>query len=181
MIGMMNPQHGNIWLTRRHCLTVAGIAVLSFSRSHAAPPPPRIPGSLALNGFDSVSYFLAEGGDPAPGRPHLELDWGGRVWRFASAANREAFRQNPEIYAPRLGGFDPLGVVEGRLVDADPLVFALLPGDAGERRLYLFRNAGNREAAAVRQTLVMEAEARWPALRPLMDPGPLERPASGQR
>ena len=62
-----------------------------------------------------------------------------QVWRFSSRANRAAFREDPPAYAPRLGGYDAAGILEGRLVDADPLVFAVI----GER-LYLFRDGGRR-------------------------------------
>ncbi|MFC5552959.1 YHS domain-containing (seleno)protein [Methylobacterium iners] len=176
---MMNLEDGNMWLTRRRCLILAGVALLPFDRSQAGTPP-RIPGSLALNGFDAVSYFLAAGGDPVPGRPQFELDWKGRVWRFASAANREAFRPYPDGYAPRLGGYDPLGVAEGRLVDTDPMVFALMPGPAA-RRLYLFRNEANRDAAAKRPALIAQAEALWPALGGLTDASLAEQATSEQR
>jgi hypothetical protein len=118
---------------------------------------------LALRGFDAVSYFLP--GGPVAGRPAFELPWRGRVWRFAGAANRDAFRRDPEAYAPRLGGYDPIGVVEGRLVDADPLVFALV-----DMRLYLFRDAERRAFAG--PDLAGRAEARWPALRALTEATP---------
>src|ERR687897_3752699 len=59
---------------------------------------------VALDGFDPVSYFLGNG--PKPGLPEHELVWGGVAWRFASAANREAFRRDPDAYAPRFGGYD---------------------------------------------------------------------------
>ena len=112
---------------------------------------------LTLNGFDPVSYFL-EGG-PLAGTGRFELTWDGRVWRFASGANREAFRDDPAIYAPRLGGYDAAGILEGRLVDADPLVFAVI-GD----RLYLFRDAARRARFLAEPGLAGQAEAAWPAL-----------------
>ncbi|MGU3453578.1 MULTISPECIES: YHS domain-containing (seleno)protein [unclassified Methylobacterium] len=124
---------------------------------------------LTLNGFDPVSYFL-EGG-PQAGAARFELSWDGRVWRFASGANREAFRDDPPVYAPRLGGYDAAGILEGRLVDADPLVFAVI----GER-LYLFRNAERRARFLAEPDLVRQAEAAWPALRALQDVPPMDAP-----
>ncbi|KAB1081441.1 hypothetical protein [Methylobacterium soli] len=118
---------------------------------------------LALRGFDAVSDFLP--GGPVAGCPAFEVTWRGRVWRFDGAANRDAFRRDPEAYAPRLGGYDPVGVVEGRPVDADPLVFARVA-----MRLYLFRDAGRRALAG--PDLAARAEARWPGLRALTDSTP---------
>ncbi|MGU3663964.1 YHS domain-containing (seleno)protein [Methylobacterium sp. A49B] len=117
---------------------------------------------LTLNGFDPVSYFL-EGG-PAAGSARFELSWGGQVWRFANGANREAFRDDPRAYAPRLGGYDAAGILDGRLVDADPLVFAVIGA-----RLYLFRDAGRRARFLADPGLAEQAEAAWPGLRGLQD------------
>ena len=131
---------------------------------------PAAPGLLALNGFDAVSYFLPGASGPRPGRPGYEIVWRGLTWRFASAGNRDAFAGDPIVYAPRLGGYDPVGVLEGRLVDADPLVFAILQGPAGEG-LYLFRNAEHRARLVASPDLVAAAESRWPTLKGLTDTG----------
>ncbi|WP_245516423.1 YHS domain-containing (seleno)protein [Methylobacterium segetis] len=120
---------------------------------------------LALHGYDAVSYFLP--GGPVAGLPAHEVAWAGRSWRFAKGANREAFRRDPEIYAPRLGGHDPVGVAQGRIVDADPLVFAIL-----DARLYLFRDAQRRARALAEPEILGRAEAGWPALRPLIEDPP---------
>jgi hypothetical protein len=117
---------------------------------------------LGLRGYDPVSYFLPEG--PQPGSARFEEPWGGRIWRFASEANRAVFQRDPDIYAPRLGGFDAAGILDRRLVDADPAVFAIL----GER-LYLFRNGERRGRFLAEPALAGSAEAIWPGLRSLLD------------
>ncbi|GJE61232.1 YHS domain-containing (seleno)protein [Methylobacterium trifolii] len=147
-------------LTRRAC---GGLALLLGIRPGRAAPS--MVDVLALRGFDPVSYFLP--GGPQPGLPRFELSWKGRVWRFASAANREAFRRDPIVYAPRLAGYDAAGILEERLVDADPLVFALI----GEK-LYLFRNPGRRARLLAEPGLAERAEALWPSLSRLTDGGP---------
>ena len=145
-----------MWLTRRKFVVLAAAAT---GPAMAGVPTVDL---LALRGFDAVSYHLPNG--PKAGRAEHEVSWRGRVWRFLGPANREIFRRDPEAYAPRLGGFDPVGVAEGRLVETDPLVFAVAAG-----RLYLFRDAGRRERAAVEAALLGEAEARWPGLNGLTD------------
>ena len=92
---------------------------------------------FALNGFDPVSYRL--GAKPAAGLAEYELVRDGFVWRFASRANLEAFRDAPEIYMPAFGGFDPTGVADGAAVESDPGQFAIVGA-----RLFLFRSAENR-------------------------------------
>ncbi|HEX8664845.1 MAG TPA: YHS domain-containing (seleno)protein [Beijerinckiaceae bacterium] len=113
---------------------------------------------FGLSGFDPVSYFS----DPAPvaGREGIELIWGGLAWRFASHANREAFARDPEVYAPRIGGYDPAAAAQGRLVAGDPAVFAVRDG-----RLYVFRDKGSRTRFLADPALAEKAEARWPALK----------------
>ncbi|MCO5091577.1 YHS domain-containing (seleno)protein [Bosea sp. (in: a-proteobacteria)] len=109
---------------------------------------------LAINGFDPVSYRLGE--KPVAGRPEYELIREGSVWRFASQANLEAFRDAPEIYMPAFGGFDPTGVAKGAAVDSDPGQFALVGS-----RLFLFRTAENRRRFLRNAGLLAEAESRW--------------------
>ncbi|WP_336485535.1 YHS domain-containing (seleno)protein [Methylobacterium nigriterrae] len=171
-----------MWLTApQHRLIATVLTCLvpaALSAEGAPPAPPQVPGNaapkrdglppadlLALRGFDAVSYRLP--GGPVAGKASLEWSWRGRVWRFATAGNRDAFRRDPAAYAPRLGAYDPLGVAENRLVDADPLIFAVV-GD----RLYLFRDAGRRARALSEPDLTRQAEARWPGLRTLTDAAP---------
>ncbi|WP_375463205.1 YHS domain-containing (seleno)protein [uncultured Methylobacterium sp.] len=149
-----------MWLTRRD-LPLLGL--IGLADPSAAGPI--LPGALALSGFDPVSCFLPDG--PRAGLPRFELAHRGRTWRFASAANRAAFVREPETYAPRLGGHDAAGILDGRLVDADPLVFAVIAG-----RLYLFRDAGRRARFLADAALVDRAEALWPGLRRLTEGGP---------
>ncbi|WP_353186269.1 YHS domain-containing (seleno)protein [Bosea sp. (in: a-proteobacteria)] len=122
----------------------------------AMQPDPRT--GLALNGFDPVSYRL--GGGPVAGRPDCELIHDGIVWRFASAANRAAFREAPAVYAPAFAGFDPTGVAEGVAVESDPGRFAVVG-----TRLYLFRSEENRARFLREPSLRDAAKARWSAVR----------------
>jgi hypothetical protein len=151
-----------MWLTRRHLLRGAAAAGLHTVGARAATLP-RLPGGrIALQGFDAVSYFLD---GPEPGRPAYEALWDGLTWRFARAANREAFRGDPAAYAPRLGGFDPIGILAGRLVDTDPLVYVRLPGPDGSDRLYLCRSDAHRLRLIAEPHLGAEAELLWPTLK----------------
>lgn len=173
---MMTPKHGKIGLTRRHLvgLILGGAAGRSAGGSAwGASLPPEPPARLALRGFDPVSYFLGGADGPAPGLPAHEFAWNGRTWRFARAANRAAFAADPEAYAPRLGGFDPVGVAEGRFVAADPLIFLVASGPAGPR-LYLFRTQDHRATFAAEADLADRAEARWPALRASAEADPAD-------
>jgi hypothetical protein len=112
---------------------------------------------LALNGFDPVAYQLE--GQPVAGRQDYELILDGIAWRFASAANRAAFKDAPEVYAPAFAGFDPTGVADGVAVDSDPARFAVVGS-----RLFLFRSDENRRRFLQDRSLLDMAEERWSAV-----------------
>ncbi|WP_100964192.1 YHS domain-containing (seleno)protein [Bosea sp. FBZP-16] len=112
---------------------------------------------LALSGFDPVAYFLNDAA--VPGLSDYELVHDGAVWRFASAANRDAFREAPQVYMPRFGGFDASGVADGRAVDADPHRFAVIGS-----QLYFFRSDENRRRFLDEAALRAKAQERWPTV-----------------
>ena len=163
------------WVARLACLIGAATSVAPVTVRGAEAPLPAIIGAaeifaaerlsgVALRGFDPVAYF--ERGTAVAGRGEFEMVWGGAAWRFASAANREAFRTNPTAFAPRLGGYDAAAVADGRVVAAEPSIFALQGG-----RLYLFRHHDSRRAFLDDPAATERAETRWLTLqRDLVQP-----------
>ena len=104
---------------------------------------------LAISGFDPVAYFTE--GKALFGRPEIELNLDGAVWRFTNEGNRGAF-------APRFGGYDPLAIGRGRSVQGHPLIWAV----AGQR-LYLFYSEQARMAFLADPGRIIEtAERKWP-------------------
>jgi hypothetical protein len=113
---------------------------------------------LALYGFDPVAYFTDA--EPLVGRPEFELSLAGAVWRFRNEGNRAAFRDRPDIYMPRFGGYDVLAVARGAAVPGNPRYWVI-----ANRRLYLFETAAARDAVAADPgKLVAAAQAKWPEL-----------------
>ena len=157
-------------LTMRALAGVLALAALSLDcangREMGLPPvigatemfDPEPFSGVALNGHDPVAYF--ERGAPVPGRDDLDLIWAGVAWRFASEANREAFRLSPDAFAPRFGGHDPVAAAEGYLLGADPAVFLVRDG-----RLYLFRSEASRARFLDHPATAPLAARRWAALR----------------
>ena len=112
----------------------------------------------ALDGFDPVSYFVD--GGPKPGLPEYELVWNGVAWRFASAANLEAFRRDPETYAPRFGGYDAGAVARGLTVRGNPWL-SIVRTDG----LYLFRTDHDRARFVADPRIAQRASERWATVR----------------
>ncbi|HEV7338907.1 MAG TPA: YHS domain-containing (seleno)protein [Bosea sp. (in: a-proteobacteria)] len=111
---------------------------------------------IALAGFDPVAYHL---GEPMPGLPEHELTHAGAVWRFASAANRDAFLDAPALYEPRFAGFDASAVADGYAADADPRRFALIGN-----QLFFFRDEESRRRFLADAGLQEKARINWPAV-----------------
>lgn len=109
---------------------------------------------LALRGYDPVAYQLEK--RAVAGHRDYEIVHQGAVWRFVSAANREAFRDAPGVYEPAFAGFDASAVAEGRAVDTDPRQFAIIGS-----RLFLFRTPENRRGFVEDASRLKMAESNW--------------------
>jgi len=112
----------------------------------------------AIRGYDAVGYHTD--GKPVLGGPEFTHRWQGAEWRFASAANRDAFASAPERYAPQYGGYCAYGASHGLKVSTEPAAFTIV-GD----KLYLnysipVRNTWDKD----RKRHIHRADARWPTL-----------------
>jgi hypothetical protein len=113
---------------------------------------------LAISGFDPVAYFTE--GKAMFGRPDIEFNLDGAVWRFSNEGNRGAFARHPEVYAPRFGGYDPVAIGRDRSVPGHPLFWYVVG-----QRLYLFYSEKSRAAFLADPGRIIDtAERKWPAL-----------------
>jgi hypothetical protein len=113
---------------------------------------------LAISGFDPVAYFTDA--QPLSGKSEFEQVVAGTVWRFRSAGNRAAFMADPEVYTPRFGGYDPVGVARGVAVAGNPRLWVIR-----DERLYLFYAPETRdEFASDGDRMIATADGEWPAL-----------------
>jgi len=119
---------------------------------------------FAISGFDPVAYFTDS--DALLGRGNFEYAYAGTVWRFRNEGNRAAFKADPDIYMPRFGGYDPIGVARGVGVAGDPRLWLI----AGER-LYLFYTEEARTAfSADPDQVTATADIMWPAVQRTLSP-----------
>jgi YHS domain-containing protein len=127
---------------------------------------------IAIDGYDPVSYFIDT--DPLPGRADFEFDWGGVPWYFASAANRDIFMRNPEVYAPQFGGHCLMSLSRGYLSDGKPRLYVI-----DGLKLYFFYSTANRDAFLLsKQAAIEAADKNWPALSRALSGPEAETPAS---
>jgi YHS domain-containing protein len=112
----------------------------------------------AIAGYDPVAYFTEN--RAVKGSAAHTYRYKDSVFRFASAANRDAFAADPERYAPRYGGFCAYGVAHGYKVKIEPEGFTIVNG-----RLYL--NYDLKVQDDWRKDVpgfIRKADERWPAL-----------------
>lgn len=89
----------------------------------------------AVNGHNVIAYHSLSFGDKAvEGVKVYSVEWKGANWYFASEAERERFKVNPETYAPAYNGFcaNALSLGEG-LIRTSGKHWALF-----DDQLYLF-------------------------------------------
>jgi YHS domain-containing protein len=93
-------------------------------------------GSLAIRGYDPVAYFTLQ--RATPGNPRFEYSWDEHVYRFASAAHREAFIKDPVRYAPQFTNYCAVALSRGERQPVNPEYWLISDG-----KLYLFgKSAG---------------------------------------
>lgn len=145
----------------------AGLALIPVSRAQGVSLTDEIIADpvtgAALLGFDPVAYFIAN--RAVRGDPKRQTIFAGRVWYFASSANKNAFEANPGMYLPAFGGYDPVAIAAGIVVAGSPEFFAV-----ENDRLFLFRQRKSRDAFLGNPGIHQAASLQWPQVRREMVP-----------
>ena len=114
---------------------------------------------VALNRLDALTYFSHEQ-KLMDGDQQKAFVYKGSKFYFITTAHLDAFKADPEHFAPQFGGYCAYNASQGRQVPANPRVFALQDG-----KLYLFsdRDALKHWKEDVAAN-VERANQAWPAL-----------------
>jgi hypothetical protein len=89
---------------------------------------------VALGRIDALSYFSPDQG-LMYGDQQRSVIYKGTKFYFITNSHAEAFKADPEHFAPQFGGFDALAASKGDRIAANPRVFIVQEG-----RLYLFKD-----------------------------------------
>ena len=120
------------------------------------------PGNKAINGYDAVAFFKES--KPVMGNKSFAYDWKGATWNFASQENMEAFKADPEKYAPQYGGYCAYGTAEGHKAPTKPETFTIVDG-----KLYFNYNLDvKKEWDKSQASLIQKADTAWARVK-LMD------------
>ncbi|MEX2644249.1 MAG: YHS domain-containing (seleno)protein [Acetobacterales bacterium] len=143
----------------RICRFLATLAIAVFAAGTVHAATVYTDDGVAIGGYDPVAYFNA--GKPVEGSSEHALEWSGVTWRFASAANRDAFAAEPGKYAPQYGGFCAWAVSQGYTAPVDPDAWKIVDG-----KLYLNYSKGvqaNWEKGIPGH--IRAADGNWPGIR----------------
>ncbi|MEO1731406.1 MAG: YHS domain-containing (seleno)protein [Pseudomonadota bacterium] len=84
--------------------------------------------TLAVSGFDVVSYFTADG-VPVEGLEEFTVRYQGFDYRFSSEENAQTFIADPAKYAPAYGGYCAWAIgANDALAPGDPNVYKIVDG-----------------------------------------------------
>ncbi|MEM9386286.1 MAG: YHS domain-containing (seleno)protein [Pseudomonadota bacterium] len=111
---------------------------------------------VILAGHDAVAYFTE--GKPVPGSAEFTASHNGAIYRFATAKNRDAFRADPDRFAPAYGGYCALGTSFGKKFLVDGKAFEIVDG-----QLYVNKNL--KVYATWRKDIpgnIEKADGHWP-------------------
>ena len=136
--------------------TLISIALLSLLSTAAFAGEFFETDGVALRGYDVVAYF--SDGKPQQGQAQYSYEYKGSKFYFASDANKRAFMQAPDKYAPQFGGYCAYGTAQGYKVSTQPDAFAIV-----KDKLYLNYNRNVQEIW--RQDVpgnLQRAEKNWP-------------------
>lgn len=93
---------------------------------------------VAVGGYDLISY-RGEGG-PRFGRAEFDVAYGGSIYLFESAENRQKFLNNPIQYLPKYGGWCAISMALGGQTCPDYSNFKIENGDLLFFELIAFTN-----------------------------------------
>lgn len=110
---------------------------------------------VAIQGFDAVAYVVDHAA--TQGVADYTSTYKGSVFRFKSAANRDAFNADPQKYAPQYNGYCAYGVSRGYKAGTSPNAFSVVDG-----KLYLnFNEEVKTMWAKDAPGYIVKADTQW--------------------
>lgn len=138
---------------------IALIALLGFLRANAQKSEIFVSGGKAIKGYDPVAFFKAS--KAVKGADSLSYQYKDATWLFSSRENLEAFKANPEKYAPQYGGYCAYGASEGHKAPTETDTWTVV-----NDKLYFNYNTKVKELWNKDQpALIKKADEKWPEIK----------------
>ncbi|PZR02443.1 MAG: YHS domain protein [Flavobacterium psychrophilum] len=113
----------------------------------------------AIRGYDAVAFFKES--NPVKGFDSLAYVYKDVQWLFSSKENLEAFKGNPERYAPQYGGYCAYGTAEGHKAPTQAETWTIV-----NDKLYFNYNMKVKQLWMKDQGAMIEkADQQWPTVK----------------
>ena len=143
----------------KRTILIAFIAFLGIAQAKAQKSEIFAPGGKAIKGYDPVAFFTES--KPVKGADSLSYQWKEATWLFASRKNLEAFKSDPDKYAPQYGGYCAYGLSQGHKAPTQTDTWTVV-----NDKLYFNYNSKVKELWVKDQpSLIKTADEKWPAIK----------------
>lgn len=113
---------------------------------------------VALEGYDPVAFFTE--GRAIEGTSDFASQWGEAIYHFASREHMDAFKEDPEKYAPAFGGYCAYGASVGKIFPVEIETWQIRFG-----RLFFQKDQEVRKLFdEAPEENFRKAQANWPKL-----------------
>ena len=114
---------------------------------------------FAIRGYDAVAFFTES--KAVKGDSLNMLEWRNAKWLFSSRQNLDAFRLDPEKYAPQYGGYCAYGTAEGHKAPTDAGTWTII-----NDKLYFNYNGKVKELWSKKtKEYIEKADENWPQVK----------------
>ncbi len=142
----------------KRILLTLGIIVTTVC-AHAQKSEIFVKDDAAIRGYDAVAYFTA--GKPVKGTKEFAVSYKGAAWYFSSKQNADAFKANPEKYAPQYGGYCAYGLADNHKASTEPEAWTIVNG-----KLYLNYNKDVQvKWNKKQQEYIVTADKNWTVIK----------------
>ena len=133
--------------------------ILSASASYAQHSEIFAPEGKAIKGYDVVAFFKES--KPVEGADSLVYKYRQADWLFASRANLEAFKAEPEKFVPQYGGYCAYGTSEGHKAPTQAETWTIV-----DDKLYFNYNMKVKNNwSKKREERIEKADIQWPLIK----------------
>jgi YHS domain-containing protein len=140
-------------------LIIAALAFITAVQAQAQQSEIFAPGGKAIKGYDPVAFFKES--KPVKGSDKFQYKWKDATWLFSTNENLEAFKTDPEKYAPQYGGYCAYGTSQGHKAPTQTDTWTVL-----NDKLYFNYNDKVKELWTKDQAnLIKVADEKWPEVK----------------
>ncbi len=143
----------------KRTIIIAVLALFTIVQAKAQKSEIFAPGGKAIKGYDPVAFFKES--KPVKGADSLSYTWKEATWLFSTRQNLEAFKADPDKYAPQYGGYCAYGTSQGHKAPTQTDTWTVV-----NDKLYFNYNSKVKELWTKDEAaLIKTADEKWPEVK----------------